>query len=282
VTTTRQLAILLGCAWMFVSAHAGAEDAQRANDVARAESYASSAFDAYAQGEYETAVELYEKALEAAPSADILYNLARIYDTKLKDRSRAIDYYRRYSTDTGADPERMRVVGERLALLEAQQRVASTPAATRPAPVTPSPPPAEAAHAAAPAPAPAPPSAPARPSGLGALAVVGIASGSVGLAGLGLGIGFGLEAKAQADDADRDCDGNACRTQHGLDASREAARAATISTVSFIAGGALTALGITFLIVGSGDDAAERETASLSLVPYADARRAGAMLSGRW
>ena len=58
-------------------------------DVARAESYAAEAFQAYAEKDYPRAVALYQQALDAAPSADIVYNIARIYDTKLEDAAHA-------------------------------------------------------------------------------------------------------------------------------------------------------------------------------------------------
>src|SRR4051794_22780210 len=65
-------------------------------DVTRAESYAADAFAAYEKKDYQEAVVLYLKALEAAPSADVLFNLAKIYDTKLNDRQLAMSFYRRY------------------------------------------------------------------------------------------------------------------------------------------------------------------------------------------
>src|SRR5688572_6208587 len=48
-------------------------------DVALAERYAAAAFEAYRAREYGRAVSLYEQALAAAPSAEILYNIARVY-----------------------------------------------------------------------------------------------------------------------------------------------------------------------------------------------------------
>src|SRR4051812_29210658 len=74
-----------------------------AQNVARAEEYASQAFDAYSQQDYPRAVALYQQALAASASPDIIYNLARIYDLKLKDRALSIEFYERYTADPGAD-----------------------------------------------------------------------------------------------------------------------------------------------------------------------------------
>ena len=79
------------------SALAGAQEEPANSEIARAEAFATEAFEAYERKEYEQAVALYRKALEASPSADIIYNLARIYDSKLKDRQRAVEFYRRYT-----------------------------------------------------------------------------------------------------------------------------------------------------------------------------------------
>jgi tetratricopeptide (TPR) repeat protein len=52
--------------------------ALRPANVIEAEQLAAQAFEAYERKEYDRAIELYEKALAAASSADILYNIARV------------------------------------------------------------------------------------------------------------------------------------------------------------------------------------------------------------
>jgi hypothetical protein len=264
-------------AWVRAAPAALAEQSTGGPDVAHAEAYASEAFDAYARKDYSAAIALYEKALEAAPSADIIYNLARIYDTKLKNRGLAIEYYRRYTGDTGADPNRLRVASVRLKELRELEAIA----AEQPAPNAP---PATAAPQMPPA-APAlgtsqPPAEAAMSGGLSGIQVAGIVTGAAGLAGIGLGIAFGVKAQSDAAVADRFCDGNACTTQRGVDASHDASDAATVSTIAFIAGGALTLLGVTGVLVGIGSQ--EREVAALSIAPYAGAGNLGAEVAARW
>ena len=107
--------------------------------------------------------------------------------------------------------------------------------------------------------------------------VAGIVTGTVGLAGLGVGLGFGIAAKNDADIAHEFCDGNECRTQRGLDAAKDASDAASVSTVAFIAGGVLAALGITFLVAGGEDG--EREVA---VAPFASGETLGTSVAGQF
>ena len=109
-----------------------------------------------------------------------------------------------------------------------------------------------------------------------------VGNGVVGLAGIGIGAGFGLSARSDADTAKSLCDGNQCATQRGVDAAEDASRKATISTVSFVAGGALTALGTILLFAGSSDSGPERDSASVQLAPYAGPGSFGTQLSGRF
>jgi tetratricopeptide (TPR) repeat protein len=265
--------LVVGLAW--ATAPVFADEAGATTDVGRAEAFAADAFNAYTRKDYASAIALYQKALEAAPSADILYNLARIYDTKLKDRGLAIEYYRRYTLDTGADPNRLRAANARLsALRELEAIAAESPAPTlQTAPVV-------SGASAPPQPSPAlPPPAAEQDRGLSAVQVAGILTGALGVAGLGVGIGFGFAAKNNADVADRFCNGNACTTQRGVEASQDAANAATVSTIAFVAGGALALLGIAAVLLGSGGRQ-EREVAML--VPYGAPGSAGAELATRW
>jgi tetratricopeptide (TPR) repeat protein len=269
------IAVGIAACWMGVAAaSARADEDTSSSDVSKAESYAAAAFDAYSSKHYEDAITLYMKALEAAPSADILYNLARIYDTKLKERKLAIEYYHRYTQDTGADPDRLRTANERLSELRELDAVskealnASSTAASQPLVAPPT--------AALP-----PPSAAARGADITGLQVTGIVAGAVGLAGLGFGVGFGIAAKSDADVAHGFCHGNACSTQRGVDASREGSHFATVSTIAFIAGGALTALGVSLLALGGQSDS-ERPHAQASITPYVGPGALGTYVSGRW
>jgi tetratricopeptide (TPR) repeat protein len=261
--------LVTGLAWAAVPVFA--EEAGGTTEIARAEAYAADAFTAYTRKDYSSAIALYQKALESAPSADILYNLARIYDAKLKNRSLAIEYYRRYTLDTDADPNRLRVANARLSELRELEAIA----AESPAPATPVVP----GASERPPTRVATPQAATQNRGLSGMQVAGLVTGALGVAGLGVGIGFGFAAKSSVDVADRFCDGNACSTQRGVDASRDAADAATVSTIAFVAGGALTLLGITAVLFGSGGQ--EREVALL-VVPSGTPGNLGALLATRW
>jgi tetratricopeptide (TPR) repeat protein len=250
VNGRRWIAVFLAGGLACTIVPARAQETPASTEIARAEAFATEAFEAYSRKDYEQAVELYLKALEASPSADIVYNLARIYDSKLKDRKQAIAFYQRYTQDTGADPSRVRAANQRLQELRELENAANEPPASQKAAA------AAATQVEAPAPSPkSPPPSAASQGGLTATQVAGLITGAAGLAGLGVGIGFGIAAKSDSDVAHELCDGNACSTQEGVDAAQDASRSATVSTVAFIAGGALTALGVTLLIVGArGED----------------------------
>jgi hypothetical protein len=269
-----------------LTARAGSTSAQQvqsdpqavSSEVARAEGFAADAYEAYERQDFAQAVALYRRALAASPSPDIVYNLARIYDAKLKDRAHAIEFYERYTNDPGADPERARTALERLAgLRELEQISASKRAAANsstPTSVT-----STTVQRGAEVSAPETPAEPAH-SGLSGLQVASIVVGTAGLAGVGVGIGFGLDAKSNADRSHQLCDGNLCFTPEGVNAAKHASRSATISTIAFIGGGALVVAGVTMLILGSIGET-ERE-ARVQLVPYADRYGGGTQLIGRW
>jgi hypothetical protein len=247
---------------------------ESASDIARAEGFAAEAYDAYERQDYAQAVALYRSALAASPSPDIIYNLARIYDTRLKDRESAIEYYEKYTQDPGADPERVRSSLQRLASLHELERLRDDAPPAGPQPTV-SPP--NHAEAAAPAHRVERESS---GSGINGMQIASIVVGAVGLAGVGVGVGYGLHAKSKADLSHELCDGNMCFSPRGVRAAEDASKAATISTIAFIAGGALTAAGVTMLIIGS-IGSSEHE-ARAQLVPYVDRYGAGTALIGRW
>jgi tetratricopeptide (TPR) repeat protein len=240
-----------------------AEEASSSPEVARAEAYASQAFAAYTDKAYQEAIVLYLKSLEAAPSANVLYNLARIYDTKVGDRELAMRFYRRYVGDPGADPERVRVANERLQSLRELETL-TVEAATS-----------------ARADGRDPQATTGKERRLSRLQVAGLVIGVAGLGGLGVGAGFGLAAKADADVAKNQCDGNDCTSQRGVDAAHHASDAATIATASFIAGGALSLAGAALLVWGR-NHAPRRDTASVYFLPSVSTAALGGQLTGRW
>lgn len=106
------------------------------------------------------------------------------------------------------------------------------------------------------------------------LDITAIATGSLGLVGLGLGTYFGLTASSkwhQANRADGSCQDAACP---GL--TQQASNSATLSTVSFVAGGVLAAAGLTlWLLAPSG-----RTTEHAELRPAVGPGMAGIELGG--
>ena len=73
--------------------------------------------------------------------------------------------------------------------------------------------------------------------------LVGLVAGGAGIVGIGLGTIFGLKAKGTYNDAVGGCNAEHQCPQSGLDKADDASSQATISTISFIAGGALLAGG---------------------------------------
>src|SRR5690606_995281 len=122
-------------------------DATNADGIERAEAYAAAAYEAYSREDYAQAVALYLEAYAASPTAAILYNVARIYDTALHDATLAIRHYERYVSAPDADVYRAARARARLAQLRAArdaalapERSTPTPVDTRPALPSPAPP----------------------------------------------------------------------------------------------------------------------------------------------
>jgi len=246
-----------------------------ATGVTLAERRAAEAFEAYSRGDYANAVTLYLQAYAACASAPILYNIGRLYDTKLGNRAQAIEYYRRYLNSADARADLVETTQRRLEQLEeaaaAPPRTArSTSGAAR-----------EGEGRASP---PAPPIVPSpRPhTGWSTERWVGVMLGTAGLVGIGIGSGFGLAARSNANTAHRLCDGNVCGTQAGVDAARAGARDATISDIGFGAGGALLATGTLLYFLGgerSSDSTIER---NVHVEARAGASDWALQVAGRW
>jgi tetratricopeptide (TPR) repeat protein len=201
--------------------------------VAVAETKAAEAFQAYQEKRFAESVALYLEAYQAAPNADILYNVARIYDAKLGDRPLAINFYRRYITDPGAVADRIQLANERLLTLR-EAELAATPA---PEHATPAPTAADArASAASPEPEP----------GWSTPEVMGVLMGTAGIIALGVGAGFGVAAMSETKTVRELCEGNLCSERRGIDAAESANQHANYSTIGFAAGGALLAFGAAF------------------------------------
>jgi tetratricopeptide (TPR) repeat protein len=251
-------------------ARAAAADAARPANVAEAEQYAEQAFEAYRDKDYERALALYERALAAAKSADILYNIARVYDVGLHDGTRASEYYRRYLAEPKAQPPRSQLAERRVSELDAAQPAAlpeRVPSAT-PAPAL------EPGVAAAPS-APAPLAS----SGWTWRQTTAAVLAGTGVVALGVGTGFGIAAYSHSDDWKQDCDGDRCASQSGVDAAHSAARLANVATVALAAGGALLAGGAALWWLGPKQDEARPQLA-LALAPARGGAEIGCTLAG--
>jgi hypothetical protein len=240
-------------------------------DVGAAERYAAEAFAAYGAHEYAHALVLYHQALAAAPSADIAYNIARVYDLGLKDRRQALHWYERYRSEPDAVPGRVQAANRRIAELHAAERasLADVDAIAREFPLD-----AQDTESAS--------SATAARDGLSPLRLAALTVGSVGVVGVGLGVGFGLSARSQTDGWQHDCDGNACSSQRAVDAAETAARRANISTIGLGVGGGLLALGALLWLVDRDPEQPADSSARLRLSPAATPSGLSGVVSGRF
>lgn len=222
-----------------------------ATAIDEAEQFAEDAFDAYAHHDHRRAIALYEMALAAAPSADILYNIARVYDLGLSDTPNAIAYYRRYIAHSRARRPRSEFAQQRILELGGPGSAAALPGAAPSAVASShqaSSRPDEASVSSAVAPGSLPPEAEALAGGpawttseLTAAALTG-----AGAVALSVGIGFGVSAYAERDTWRAACDGNNCASQGAVDAARAATRKANVATVALASGGGLLALAAGF------------------------------------
>jgi tetratricopeptide (TPR) repeat protein len=242
-----------------------------ARSVLQAEEHAARAFEAYGRKDYAEAVALYRMAYDAAPSADALYNIARVYDIGLRDRPLAIAAYRRYLADPGANPDQMRVANTRLAALR-EAELAVSPSS--PAPARDSARPAPRASAAE-------DSASDSTRPWSSAQIAGVIVGATGVVGLGAGIGFGLLVLKDAETANELCVDNRCRSQRGVDAARAASTHATVATVGISAGLGLLATGAA-LWLASGGSREEPLSGALRMAPLTGRSELGLQLSGGW
>jgi hypothetical protein len=210
-------------------------------------------------------VSLYVQSYNAAPNADVLYNIARIYDTKLGDRKLAMTFYRRYIADPGAMADRIKSSNERLvALREADIAADQAASVSRPQNVT--------AADAAPTPS---------DRTWSNQELVGAIVGAAGIVGVGIGAAFGAAALSGARTARDLCDGNACREQRGVTAARDANQNARVSTLGFAAGGALLGIGTALFL--SADNPTERaESARVRWAPMASKSSVALEVTGAW
>jgi hypothetical protein len=122
----------------------------------------------------------------------------------------------------------------------------------------------------------APPAAHERPGvSAGPWRTLGLVAGGLGAVGLGVGAAFGI--KAMGDKNDAHCDTtNACKAGPLSDARGSA----TISTIGFVAGGALLAGGAALVLLAPRVRGAD--AAALQIAPAVGASDAGLLVQGAW
>jgi hypothetical protein len=114
--------------------------------------------------------------------------------------------------------------------------------------------------------------------------VIGLVVGGAGLIGLGLGATFGLMTSSQWDNVKNECGGNPsqCTNLGAAQLDRNSALTdATISTVGFVAGGALLAAGVVVFLTGGnhGPEGGASGT-SVAVSPTFGTGQAGVLMSG--
>lgn len=254
------LALVLGVASLgnVGLAHAQERASHAADPKARAAELYRASAESYRKGDFATTVDLLREAYSLDPQPVLLYNLARAYEG-LGDTNGAIDTYKKYldadpnAKDRGAIEQRISTLererDERIALQkqnEANRKRAEEEAAR--------------AAAAAKQKKEAPP-----PHHRSALPYI---VGGIGIGGLATGAVFGLMATSQHASAQ-----DQPVQQVAENEQNRAKTYATASTISFIAGGALLAIGTTWWILDGGSDKSTAQ-ARLGISP------SGVMLQG--
>ncbi|MEO7112285.1 MAG: hypothetical protein ABI183_17700, partial [Polyangiaceae bacterium] len=84
--------------------------------------------------------------------------------------------------------------------------------------------------------------------------ILGLGVAAVGVVGLGVGTVFGIIAKNKHDQVVNTCPNSDCTDQGGVDTNSDSKKAATISTVAFIAGGAFVVGGVVLYLTAPKAD----------------------------
>lgn len=108
------------------------------DQVKQVEALAAAAQAKYTEGNYTEAIRLYLQAHRLVAEPAILYNVAVIYDQQVRDPEIAMEYYRRYIMDPGADPDAAIRATQRIQELRAEREAAAAPPVAA-APVAPAP-----------------------------------------------------------------------------------------------------------------------------------------------
>jgi tetratricopeptide (TPR) repeat protein len=245
-------------------------------DAKVAEELAQQAFDAYQKGDFGAAIALYKKAYQSSAAGVILFNIANIYDKKLKDKEQALEYYRKYLRSGDTEPELVKRASDRLDTVRAEieagkrsqeeERNAANPA-SRPSSGTSTQPGLTVTSS---APPPPPPWTRTQKWGL--------AAGGVGVgAFIGSGV-FAYLAYSNNNKAKDKCTDTACPDDYGLGTTRSAHKWANWSTGLFVGGAALVTAGVVLYIYGPAKKEDRMNGTTVGIVP----QLGGLAITGAW
>lgn len=228
---------------------ARADSAVSAKDRKKAADLFKKSVDAYRKGDFQTTVDLLNRAYALDPQPVLLYNLARAHEG-LGNTDAAIDAYEKFlaqeskAADRGSIEQRLTTLrrqrDERTAAQQGHEPDPNeVPAAQKPLPPVPR------------EPREVPPPEPKSRS------LLPFVIGGAGIAVLGAGAVTGLMAKSAESDA------NGEPTQQGAIDQRDSAQGlATVSTISFIAGGLLLGAGAAWFVLDTPPKRAGSQTRS--------------------
>ncbi len=261
------LAVALGSTLASTGAKADEKTPSVSDAKPNAEELTNQAYETYKKGEYPKALSMYQRAYQISAATPILFNIANIYDRKLHERDLAAEYYRRYLRAPDAEPDLVKRGNDRLAALKQEDEAVRRNAPIAPAPVA----------------VPAPrgqetPAAPPDTKKISTLQIFGLGAAGVGVVGVAVGTIFGLSAISKNNAAGRECNGAACTNADGVSLTSSARQAATVSTIGFVAGGALLAGGLGLYLLAPK----ERGGVALRVAPQVGFQTAGVMLGGGW
>ncbi len=225
----------------------------------QAQFFADQAYEAFQKEDWPKAVAMYLESFKLVPTPDVLFNVAVIYDRKVKDKAQALEFYKRHNAASDTRPELLARATTRMAELSRVEPAKNSVLAVSPVPAA----------------------TVSKPSDSNGLLIAGIATGAAGVAGLGVGTGFGVLAISKMNQARAlGCEKAGCPDKTSADKSREAFFAGTTATVAFVAGGALAALGLTFILLAPKSTEAVPAAVTLQLGPAVTPAMTGLTVSG--
>jgi hypothetical protein len=219
-----------------------------------------SAVEAYNRDDFATARKFFARAHELRPSARTWRGMGttafelRHFQDAVRELTSALEDRRSPLTpELRSETELTLRVAERR-LKESEK---SAPAAAAPTPS------AAAASARSSPPSAAEPAA--ETEGLGGQRIAALVAGGLGVVGVGVGVAFGVVSMNKGNDRDRDCPSHVGCSPQAVAAADAAIDAGNISTVAFVAGGALLVGGVVLWLTGGSEE--RQPTAAVTFAP---------------